>query len=193
MDIGDFTGGWDYATLPPNVRLGTNCYLEDRSLFQRFRSKRDPGLVLGNRVRAFTWTRFTVEPEGALVIGDDTTLVGAIFWCAQSITVGRRVLISYNVMIADSDFHPLDPDLRQQDAVALAPSGDQSRRPPVVARPVVIEDDVWVGIGAILLKGVHIGAGARIGAGSVVTTNVPAGSTVKGNPAHLIAGKEGEQ
>jgi acetyltransferase-like isoleucine patch superfamily enzyme len=168
--------------------LGEGCYLEDRSLFQRFRSKQDPGLVLGSRVRAYTWTRFTVEPEGVLVIGDDTTLAGAIFWCARSITVGMRVLVSYNVMIADSDFHPHDPDARQQDALALAPSGDLSRRPPLVARPVVIEDDVWVGIGAVILKGVHIGAGARIGAGSVVTGSVPAGATVQGNPARPVSG-----
>jgi len=52
-------------------------------------------------------------------------------------------------------------------------------------RPVVVEDDAWIGIGAIILKGVRIGAGARIGAGSVVTSDVPAGGVVQGNPAVL--------
>jgi acetyltransferase-like isoleucine patch superfamily enzyme len=186
MDLREFTGAWDYSTLPDNVRVGAKCYLEDRSLFTRFRSKRNPGLVIGDRVRAYTWTRFTVEPEGLLTIGDDTTLVGAVFWCAESITVGRRVLISYNVMIADSDFHPRDPDDRRTDAVALAPGGDTFTRPPVVCRPVVIEDDVTVGIGAIILKGVRIGRGACVQAGAVVCADVPPHAVVAGNPARLV-------
>jgi len=191
MAVSDLTGGWDYSTLPANVRLGQGCYLEDRALFGRFRSTRDPGLVLGDRVRAYTWTRFTVEAGGRLVIGDDCTLVGAVFWCDESITLGRRVVVSYHVMIADSDFHPRDPDLRRQDARALAPNGDPSARPPVTAKAVVIDDDVWVGVGAIILKGVHIGAGARVGAGAVVSADVPAGATVIGNPARVIPGEAG--
>ena len=50
----------------------------------------------------------------------------------------------------------------------------------------MIEDDVWIGIGAIVLKGVRIGKDARIAAGSVVTTNVPPGATVVGNPARVV-------
>jgi acetyltransferase-like isoleucine patch superfamily enzyme len=186
MDMSEFTGGWDYASLPTNIRIGQNCHLEDRSLFTRFRSQLDDGLVIGDRVRAHTWTRFTVEREGRLVIGSDCVLVGAIFWCAKSITVGQRVLISYNVMIADSDFHPRDPVLRKQDAEALAPFAQPGARAPVVARPIVIGDDVSIGIGAIILKGVHIGAGARVQAGSVVTANVPEGAVVAGNPARIL-------
>lgn len=190
MDMCEFTGGWDYTSLPANIRIGQGCYLEDRSLFTRSRSQLDPGLVIGDRVRAYTWTRFTVEPEGRLVIGADCVLVGAIFWCAKSITVGQRVLISYNVMIADSDFHPRDPVLRKQDAEALAPFAGPGGRLPVIARPIVIDDDVSIGMGAIILKGVHIGAGARVQAGAVVTTSVPAGVIVGGNPARVLGGRK---
>lgn len=179
------TGGWDHASLPRNIRIGADCYLERRDSFQRFRSTRDPGLVLGDRVRVYTWTEFNVEPAGVVEIGDDSDVVGAVFMCAESVRVGRRVIISYNVTIADSDFHPLDPEARKRDAMANAPEGDRTQRPAIVARPVVIEDDVWIGIGAIVLKGVRIGQGARIAAGSVVTRDVPAGATVLGNPARV--------
>jgi acetyltransferase-like isoleucine patch superfamily enzyme len=139
--------------------------------------------VIGNRVRVFTWTDFNVDPDGLLEIGDDSLLVGAVFMCAHHIRIGARVTISYHVTLADSDFHPKEPHLRLEDALANAPGSDRSRRPAVECRPVVIDDDVWVGIGATVLKGVHIGRGARILAGSVVTRSVAPGATVEGNPA----------
>jgi acetyltransferase-like isoleucine patch superfamily enzyme len=179
----DITGRWNYAELPANVQLGESCWLERKQSFARFRSSRRPGLILGDRVRAYTWTTFNVEPTGLIEVGDDSTLVGAIFMCAEHIRIGRRVIVSYNVTIADSDFHPTDPDQRQQDAIASAPGGDRSQRPALVTRPVIIEDDVRIGIGAIVLKGARIGRGAFIGAGAVVVADVPVGSTVAGNPA----------
>jgi len=188
MDVSEITGTWDYATVPANVRLGTGCFLERKDSFRRFRSHRQPGLVLGDRVTAYTWTEFNLEPGALVEVGDDTVLVGAVFMCAEHIRIGKRVVVSYNVTIADSDFHPRDPELRRRDAVANAPFGDKGSRPPVVARPVVIDDDAWIGIGAIVLKGVRIGAGARVAAGAVVTADVPAGATVAGNPARVVAG-----
>jgi acetyltransferase-like isoleucine patch superfamily enzyme len=188
--IKEITGAWDYRTLPANVRIGAGCSLERKGSFERFRSTRDPGLVLGERVRAYTWTMFNVEPTGLLEVGDDTILVGPAFMCAEHIRIGRRVVVSYNVTIADSDFHPLDPDERLRDAVANAPFGARSHRPSLITRPVTIDDDAWIGIGAIILKGVHVGAGARVGAGAVVTRDVPAGVTVTGNPARAVADGE---
>jgi len=183
------TGGWDHATLPKNVRVGKDCFLERRDSFKRFRSTREPGLIIGDRVKVYTWTELNIEPTGMTEVGDDSILVGAVFMCAESISIGKRVVVSYNVTIADSDFHPRDPEQRKLDAMANAPEGDKSKRPTVFSRPVVIEDDVWIGIGAIILKGVHIGRGARIGAGAVVTKNIPAGASVAGNPGQtLLAG-----
>ena len=169
LDERDITGQWDYGTLPTNVRLGEGCWLERRDSFARFRSEVTPGLVLGDRVRVYTWTTFNIEPTGYVEVGSDTTLVGAIFMCAERITLGRNVTVSYHVTLADSDFHPADPQLRIQDAIANSPQGDRSQRPVVESRPITIDDDVWIGIGAIILKGVHIGQGVRIHAGAVVT------------------------
>jgi acetyltransferase-like isoleucine patch superfamily enzyme len=188
--IGEMCGDWSYIDLPRNVRIGQDCFFERRDSFGRFRSQQNPGLVIGDRVAIYTWTTFNVEPTGSLEIGDDTILVGAVFMCAQRISIGRHVVVSYNVTIADSDFHPLDPQMRKQDAIANAPSGDRSLRPPVVSKPVLIGDDVWIGIGAMILKGVRVGDGARIGPGAVVTSDVPAGSMVIGNPARVSEGLE---
>lgn len=190
MDVTEITGAWDYSSLPANVHIGRDCYLERRNSFASFRSQAVDGLRMGNRVRVYTRTEFNVEPSGRLEIGDDCILAGAVFMCASLIVLGHRVVVSYNVTLADSDFHPHDPKLRRADAIANAPHGDRSKRPPIIAQPIRIEDDVWIGIGAIVLKGVTIGAGARVGAGSVVTRDVPAGVTVVGNPARIAHGQQ---
>lgn len=182
-EVADIVGAWDHALLPDNVEVGEGCFLERRESFSRFRSTQQPGLVIGSRARVYMWTAFSVEPEGRVEIGDDAVLVGPSFMCADRITVGRRVVLSYQVVVADSDFHPSGVEERRADAIANAPEGDRGLRPTVATAPVTIEDDAWIGIGAIVLKGVRIGAGARVEAGAVVTRDVPAGGTVAGNPA----------
>lgn len=186
----EITGRWDYRQLPSNVRIGERCFLERKQSFKRFRSQREVGLRLGSGVLVYTWTEFNVEPGGSVEVGDDATLVGCVFMCAEHIRIGARVVVSYNVTIADSDFHPRDPEQRRLDAVANAPCGDKSHRPALESLPVIIEDDARIGIGAIILKGVTIGRGAWIGAGSVVARSVPPGARVEGNPGRIIGENE---
>lgn len=182
----EFDGTWDYGELPSNVVLGEGVWLESRQTFERFRSRRDPGLVIGNGVRVYTWTRLSIEPTGFLEIGEGCVLVGAMFMGAGRIRLGPRVAISYGVTIADCDFHPMDPVRRRSDAIAHAPFGDEDDRQPFEPRPVEISEDVRIGVGAIVLKGVRVGAGARIGPGAVVTRDVPPGVLVEGNPARVV-------
>lgn len=186
MDVADMTGAWDYSELPFAARLGEECLLEHRSSFQRFRSKRNPALVLGNRVTLHIWTNISTGEEGVVEIGDDTVLVGVQVMCANRVSIGQRVLASYNVVIADADFHPFDPVLRRADAEALAPQSTLPR-PSLDSAPVTIGDDVRIGIGAMILKGVTVGAGAVIAPGAVVTRDVEAQQTVVGNPARPAA------
>jgi acetyltransferase-like isoleucine patch superfamily enzyme len=187
FDVRTVTGEWDYRTLPSNVHLGQACWIERPQSFERFRSTQQPGLTLSDHVRVYGWTVFNVEPAGRVEVGEDSVLVGAVFMCQQQITVGRGVVLSYQVTIADSDFHPRGPQERRRDAIASAPHA-AGERPPVESRPVRIEDGAWIGIGAIVLKGVQIGAGARVAAGAVVARDVPRGAAVAGNPARLVAG-----
>jgi acetyltransferase-like isoleucine patch superfamily enzyme len=109
-----------------------------------------------------------------LEIGDDLGMTGGSIVAAQHIRIGHRVLIGANTIITDTDFHPLDPLERQRDPQRGA------------AKPVVIEDDVFIGMQCLILKGVHLGAGCVIGAGSVVSRDVPAGMIAAGNPARVI-------
>jgi len=78
------------------------------------------------------------------------------------------------------------PAERIADAIACSPAGKGRARPEIPKRPVVIEDDVWIGPNATILKGVHIGRGAFIEAGSLVTRDVMAHARMMGNPAQVV-------
>jgi acetyltransferase-like isoleucine patch superfamily enzyme len=186
-ELEELTGGWDYSALPPNIRLGRDCFIEQRDCFERCRSTRDPAVVLGDRVRVYAWTRFSLEPTGSVEVGEDATLVGAMFMGADRIRIGARTIVSYFVTVADCDFHPRETDARRRDAIAIAPGGDPADVAELRTAPVTIGDDVWIGIGAIVLKGVTIGDGAQIAPGAVVTRDVPAAGRVAGNPGQIVA------
>lgn len=114
-------------------------------------------------------------------IGENTRI-----WSAEKVSIGDRVLISHNVNIHDCDAHPIDPEKRHQHFYQISTTGHPRNHIEIVSRPVVIEDDVWIGFNAIILKGVTIGKGSIVGAGSVVTKNVPSSVIVAGNPAIFI-------
>ncbi|MDP2143181.1 MAG: acyltransferase [Gallionella sp.] len=110
---------------------------------------------------------------------------GARLWSAKSIRIGNRVLISHDVNIFDSLTHPLSAEDRHLHFRAIVETGHPDSI-DLGEREIEIGDDVWIGAGAILLRGVKIGTGAIIGAGSVVTHDVAPFSIVAGNPARVI-------
>ena len=105
----------------------------------------------------------------------------------EKIDIGSHCLISWNVGIADSDFHPLEPAQRLIDAQALAPYfTDRPPRPELKTAPVKIADNVWIGMNAVILKGVTIGENSVVAAGAVVTKSVEPNTIVAGNPAQVV-------
>jgi len=110
----------------------------------------------------------------------------ARIWSAGHIIIGNRVLISHGVNIHDNDAHSMSAKNRHNQIVELFSTGHPDVLEDVPARPIVIEDDVWIGFNATILKGVNIGKGAVIGAGSVVTKNVLPYNVVVGNPAIVV-------
>lgn len=116
----------------------------------------------------------TWMPGSSLEIGDNFAMTGGAICAAERIMIGNNVAIGSNTTIIDTDFHPLNPDFR--------------RRNPQDAEtaPVNIDHDVFVGMNCLILKGVTIGRGSVIGAGSVVTRDVPPHVIAAGNPARVI-------
>lgn len=108
-----------------------------------------------------------LEREAKLTIGDNCGFSGVIIGCFKEITIGNNVMVGANSTITDGDWHLDDPR-------AGAP------------KPIIIGDNVWLGINVTILKGATIGDNSMIGAGSVVTKDIPSNVIAAGNPCKIL-------
>lgn len=116
----------------------------------------------------------TLRASAVLEIGRNFGMSGGSICVAERVTIGNNVTIGANSVIVDTDFHPLRPHAR-----LLEPQNGK-------IAPIVIEDNVFVGMNCLILKGVTIGKNSVIGAGSVVSRSIPPDSIAAGNPAVVI-------
>jgi len=115
-------------------------------------------------------TQLSAGPGATLRLGAGTFVnTGTSISARASVDIGRRCQIANHVVIMDSDFH-----------------GVLERDAPEPPAPIVIEDDVWLAVRSTVLKGVRIGRGAVVAAGSVVVRDVPPGTLVAGVPARVV-------
>ena len=116
-----------------------------------------------------------VCPGARLVIGDNVGMSGVVLYCTTAITIEDNVGLGLGTRVYDTDFHAIDWMARRV--------GDAESIPK---EPVRICRDVWVGANVSILKGVTIGARSAIGAGAVVTHDVPPDTIVAGVPARIV-------
>jgi acetyltransferase-like isoleucine patch superfamily enzyme len=128
-------------------------------------------LIVNGHFKMFFGSSIEVFSDGVLTLNGGYINVGTTIACACGITIGSNANIARNVFKYDSDHHHITDS-----------KGNTKANSAVIS----IGNKVWIGTGAIILKGVSIGDGAVIGAGAVVTSNVPAGCTAAGNPAKVI-------
>jgi acetyltransferase-like isoleucine patch superfamily enzyme len=113
---------------------------------------------------------FVAHPGARIVVGDNTFVnYGSSISAHELVTIGHNCLLGHYTFITDNNEH----DIKQHNSL-----------PP--SKPVVIEDHVWIGARVLILPGVHIGHHAVIGAGSVVTNNIPPNCVAVGNPARIV-------
>jgi len=106
-----------------------------------------------------------------IALGNHSGFSGTVISATMGVTIGDRVLCGANVTITDNDWHQLDPE----DRLGLGE-----------AAPIVIEDNVWLGLGVVVLKGVTIGHDSVVAAGSIVSDSIPPLSLAAGCPARVI-------
>jgi len=153
--------------------LGHHVYIADGVIIYQ---DRDGGpVVLGERVHLHDDIVIEIGPGGSLTIGAHTHIQPRCQITAyeSAIEIGRGVQIAPYCAFYSYD-HGMAPDI-PMDRQSLHSKG-----------PIVVEDDAWLGVGVIVLSGVRVGKGAVVGAGAVVTRDIPEGAIVAGVPARVV-------
>jgi acetyltransferase-like isoleucine patch superfamily enzyme len=169
-----------------SASMGNDVKLLPEAKIENFAG--DPNLITigsGSVIRG----QLVAFPHGGKIsIGSDCYLGdNSRIWSGESVLIGNRVFMSHDVNIHDTNSHSIDPHLRYQHFLAIMSTGHpHENNVDIVSQAVVIEDDVWIGFNSAILKGVTIGRGAIIAAGSIVTKDVPPFSIVAGNPAKIV-------
>ncbi len=175
--------------IAPQTILGPNFSFDNRG---------DPNAIrLEIGEKCYVNGSIILEREvGKVVVGDRTYIgAGTSIICAAGIQIGSDVLTAWGITIVDHDSHSVRWRNRAEDVekwrVGLLEGGARyaarlKNWDVVPMAPVVIGDKVWIGFNAVILKGVHVGEGAVVAAGSVVTKDVPPYCVVAGNPARVV-------
>ncbi len=158
------------------VNIGRHCHFYGKTIFRTLPNSKIyinhdctfNSSHRSNLIGIFSPCMISTIKQGAVInIGSNCGFSGTVIGCAQHIKIGNNVRCGANTMITDSDWHSEDPR-----------TGND--------KPVIIDDNVWLGYGVKVLKGVHIGENTLIGAGSVVTKDIPANVIAAGNPCKII-------
>ena len=157
----------------PNLQLGAHVFIGDRVVV--YRDKNGGSVDLGERVHLYGDTCIQTGDGGSLKIGSDTHIQPRCHFSAYKapIHIGCGVQIAPNCA-----FYPYDHGIL---------AGELIKKQPLQTKGgITIDDDAWLGFGVIVLDGVHIGKGAVIGAGAVVTQDIPDGAIAVGVPARVV-------
>ncbi|MBK7708120.1 MAG: acyltransferase [Acidobacteria bacterium] len=119
----------------------------------------------------------THSPNAEIQVGNGCGFSGTSIGIKESLIVGNNVQVGANSCITDFDWHATDP-------------ADRDNPDLILSRAVVIEDNVWLGLNCVVLKGVRIGKNSIIGAGSIVTRDIPPDSIAAGNPCRVLKALE---
>jgi acetyltransferase-like isoleucine patch superfamily enzyme len=156
-----------------SLRLGNNVFIGDRVVI--YKDRGGGPVEIGNRVSLYGESFIQTGQEGSLKIGDNSHIHQRCQISAymSPISIGCRVQIAPNCA-----FYPYDHGVVAGQSII--------EQPLTTKGGIVIDDDAWLGFGVLVLDGVHIGKGAVVGAGSVVTCDIPDGGIAVGVPARLI-------
>lgn len=174
-----------YARIGNSICNDVNLRLEDPEDGRIYLTIGNDCIVSGNYIFE--------SKQGKIEIGQHCFIGYSTFISRSSISIGNNVTIAWGCTIYDHNSHSLDYLERRKDIddeLWSLRNGQSTYKNKnwnsVKSSPITICDDAWIGMNCIILKGVTIGEGAVVGAGSVVTKDVPAWTVVAGNPAKTV-------
>lgn len=178
---------WYGRGIPANVVLGESIYLDTAYGFGEFQSQQQPGLVIGTACGCYDNPCFITGPAGRITVGDFTVLNATKLICNDSISIGSHCMLAWGSVVTDTWLAAgsLPPAQRRTLLEQVAHTPTRHLVPGSTA-PVVLEDNCWLGFGAVVMPGVRVGRGAIVASKTVVLEDVPPYAVVAGMPARIV-------
>jgi galactoside O-acetyltransferase len=174
------------------VKIGDDSIADElKIIFRNMDRNKGTYLFVGSNT-LISGTIVFESANGIIKIGNNSFIGGSHLICVNEIIIGNDVMTSWGVTIVDNNAHSLISIERADDvkdalkAMKIGKIGIYKDWSVVKSAPVIIKDKAWIGFNSIILKGVTIGEGSIVGAGSVVTKDVPDYAVVAGNPAKIV-------
>jgi acetyltransferase-like isoleucine patch superfamily enzyme len=178
---------WYPKAIPANLQLDGMVYLDSMYSFACFHSIQPNGFEMGYASGNYLHSHFLVGEQGKIKVGKYVILEATNILANESVTIGDHCMFSWGSYITDTwvdkSFFPLS--VRKKILEKLAHSRYRYLELPET-KPVIIEDNVWVGFDAVIMPGVRLGRGCVVGSKTVIWQDVPPYAVIVGEPARIV-------
>ncbi|MEO6546414.1 MAG: acyltransferase [Ferruginibacter sp.] len=180
-------GDWFSNGIPSNVVMADNVYIDSSYGFTKFCSLEPVGMFIDEASGCYDRSTFITSPQGKILVGKYSILNGTTLISNKSITIGDHCMLSWGSVITDN-WIPANSTIHQRRKLLKAAAVDTSRGYPFfeTSKPVVLEDNCWVGFGAIIMPGVRLGKGCIVACKTIITEDVPPYAIVAGSDSKIV-------
>ena len=179
---------WYGRGLPSNVVLGSNVFIDTSYGFAGFCSEQEEALNIGEASGCYDRSSLIVSATGRIKVGKYCILNGTTLICKKEITIGDHCMMAWGSVLMDSWIDAVNVPVTLRRKLLQQTAADPLRPYPfpAEARPIVLEDNCWVGFDSVILPGVRLGQGSVVGCKTVVDFDVPPFAVVAGSPARIV-------
>lgn len=179
---------WYGLGLPPNVSLADSVFVDTSYGYTQFFSEQPNALTLGEGTGCYDRSSIITSQTGVINVGKFVILNGTTLVCKQQITIGNHCMLAWGSVLTDTWLDASVLPLEARRRLLTEAAADPHRRHPFfgAAKPIVLEDNCWVGFDSVILPGVRLGQGCVIGCKTIISTDVPPFAVVTGSPARIV-------
>ena len=180
-------GDWYHRGIPANVITGPNVYIDTSYGFAAFNSLQPGAMFIGEASGCYDRASFIAAENAKIQVGKYCILNGTTIICNDHISIGDHCMVSWGSVITDT-WLPVMFSIDDRKALLMKTGNNPLRHYPFCneSKPVILEDNCWVGFGAVIMPGVRLGKGCIVGCKTIVTKDVPPYAVVTGSDEKIV-------
>jgi acetyltransferase-like isoleucine patch superfamily enzyme len=181
-------GDWYDKGLPASVTVADSAYIDTSYGFTAFRAIQPGALFIDEASGCYDRSSFIVSENGKVEVGKFTILNGTTIVCKEQIVIGNHCMLAWGSVLTDTWVNAGMLSLKARQALLIVAAEDPTRSYPFFgrARPIVLEDNCWVGFDSVILPGVRLGRGCVVGCKTIISNDVPPYAVITGSPARIV-------